>query len=123
MTADQLIEQGLDDDLTTLVDANLALSVSSKTDALVEVRTHTIKLTYDADMTELTTTAADYLSGGVGEWYMLQFHFHHPSEHTVDGVAYDLEIHFVNLNAEGTQGLVLGVFFDSSSDVADPLLD
>ncbi len=40
---------------------------------------------------------------------LLQFHFHHPSEHTVDGVHYPLEAHFVH---RGPTGLaVLGVMF------------
>lgn len=43
-----------------------------------------------------------------GEVYRLvQFHFHHPSEHTVAGVAYPLEIHFVHQGASGLA--VLGV--------------
>ncbi|MGE5503013.1 MAG: carbonic anhydrase [Actinomycetota bacterium] len=44
------------------------------------------------------------------DYELLQFHFHHPSEHTIDGVAYALEVHFVHKAAEG--GLaVLGVMF------------
>jgi carbonic anhydrase len=40
---------------------------------------------------------------------LLQFHFHHPSEHLLAGKAFDLECHFVHRNANG--GLaVLGVF-------------
>jgi carbonic anhydrase len=40
---------------------------------------------------------------------LLQFHFHHPSEHLLAGKALDLECHFVHRNATG--GLaVLGVF-------------
>ncbi len=39
---------------------------------------------------------------------LLQFHFHHPSEHTVDGAFFDMECHFVHKAADG--GLaVLGV--------------
>lgn len=40
---------------------------------------------------------------------LLQFHFHHPSEHLLSGKAFDLELHFVHKSAEG-QLAVLGVF-------------
>ncbi|MGH6718639.1 MAG: carbonic anhydrase, partial [Alphaproteobacteria bacterium] len=40
---------------------------------------------------------------------LLQFHFHHPSEHLLAGRSFDLECHFVHKSAAG--GLaVLGVF-------------
>lgn len=45
-----------------------------------------------------------------GQTYTLaQYHLHSPSEHTVDGASYPLEIHFVHENAAG-QLAVLGVF-------------
>lgn len=60
-----------------------------------------------------------------GRSYRLeQFHFHHPSEHTLDGVHYPLEIHFVHRSAagallvvgvlvgEGAEHAALGVLFD-----------
>src|SRR3546814_936778 len=40
---------------------------------------------------------------------LLQFHFHHPSEHLLSGKRFDMECHFVHRSAAG--GLaVLGVF-------------
>jgi carbonic anhydrase len=42
---------------------------------------------------------------------LLQFHFHHPSEHTLDGRRVDLEVHFVHRSAGGRLA-VLGVFFE-----------
>ncbi len=40
---------------------------------------------------------------------LLQFHFHHPSEHLLSGRNFDLELHFVHKSAQG-QLAVLGVF-------------
>lgn len=40
---------------------------------------------------------------------LLQFHFHHPSEHQVDGRPYSMETHFVHKSADGNLA-VLGVF-------------
>ena len=51
---------------------------------------------------------------------LLQFHFHHPSEHTVDGAAFDMECHFVHKAADG--GLaVLGVMI--AKGAANPALE
>jgi len=37
-------------------------------------------------------------------WYkLLQFHFHTPSEHSVDGFLYDAEIHFVHQRQTGAR--------------------
>jgi len=41
------------------------------------------------------------------KWTLKQFHFHHPSEHTIDGQRFPMEMHLVN---EGEHGaLALGV--------------
>lgn len=46
---------------------------------------------------------------GAEEYELLQFHFHAPSEHTIDGTPFPMEVHFVHRNAAGALG-VLGVF-------------
>ena len=69
---------------------------------------------------ELETTLDD---GTVKSWEPLQFHFHAPSEHSVDGKLYDAEVHVVHyvkgtngVDADGNStmelGSVVGVFFD-----------
>lgn len=40
---------------------------------------------------------------------LAQFHFHTPSEHTVDGIHYQSEIHLVHLNVEVRQAVVIGL--------------
>ena len=40
-----------------------------------------------------------------------QFHFHTPSEHTVDGKYYEAEMHLVTQATDGTYSVV-GLFFD-----------
>lgn len=39
-------------------------------------------------------------------YQLLQFHFHTPSEHYVDGAPYPMEVHFVHKAADGTLGVV-----------------
>lgn len=46
---------------------------------------------------------------------LVQFHFHHPSEHLIDGAALPMEIHFVHFNERMDLALVLGVFIAEGS--------
>ena len=53
-----------------------------------------------------------------GEKYdLLQFHFHSPSENTVDGQPYAMEMHLVHKNDQG-QLAVVGVFLKAGADNA-----
>ncbi|MDT4288472.1 carbonic anhydrase family protein [Methylomonas sp. MO1] len=53
-------------------------------------------------------TSKGKLNFGNNEYDLLQFHFHAPSEHLLNGMTYPLEIHFVNGTADGRMA-VLGV--------------
>jgi carbonic anhydrase len=60
-----------------------------------------------------------------GEQYeLLQYHFHHPSEHLLAGKGFDLECHFVHRAASGNLA-VLGVFVAPGADNATlkPIFD
>ena len=68
----------------------------------------------------------NFADGSKSYFQPLQFHFHSPSEHTVDGKHYDLEVHFVHTvrgsdNVAGSvpqaemAGAVIGVFFDTAA--------
>jgi len=60
---------------------------------------------------ELEVTFSD---GDAAAFVPLQLHFHSPSEHTVDGKHYDLEMHIVHKYKDsGNLGAVVGVFFDT----------
>lgn len=48
---------------------------------------------------------------------LLQFHFHHPSEHLLSGRSFELELHFVHKSAEG-QLAVLGIFIRPGAENA-----
>ncbi len=49
------------------------------------------------------------------QFSLLQFHFHLPSEHTVEGESYPMEVHFVHQAEEGDLA-VIGVFMDAVGD-------
>lgn len=51
---------------------------------------------------------------------LLQFHFHTPSEHYVDGAPYPMEVHFVHKTKDGTLGVV-GVMLELGSK--NPAID
>ena len=46
----------------------------------------------------------------------MQFHFHSPSEHTINGKDFDAEVHFVHRNEDNPDELlVIGVLLDTDS--------
>ncbi len=49
---------------------------------------------------------------------LLQFHFHAPSENTVSGKPFDMELHFVNKSEDGNLAVV-GVFLAGGSENAE----
>jgi carbonic anhydrase len=37
---------------------------------------------------------------------LVQFHFHHPSEHTINGASFPMEVHFVHANTAGNLAVI-----------------
>ncbi|CAN1211579.1 carbonic anhydrase [Tumidithrix helvetica PCC 7403] len=54
------------------------------------------------------------------EYELLQFHFHTPSEHTIDGKASAMELHLVHRNTAGKLAVV-GIMLDEGSE--NPLIN
>lgn len=67
--------------------------------------------TVEADVSD----AADTVTFEGVSYRLAQFHFHTPSEHTLDGKSYPMEIHFVNKDASG-HIVVVGVFVQAGSE-------
>lgn len=84
--------------------ANLQKIEFSYKDSPLEVvnNGHTIQANYQAGST-ITVNGKTF--------ELAQFHFHAPSEHTVEGKAYPMEAHFVHKNAQGELAVV-GVFLE-----------
>ena len=59
---------------------------------------------------QINMPAGSKLNRGDKTYELLQFHFHAPSEHLVEGRSFPMEVHFVHKAESGTLG-VLGVFF------------
>jgi carbonic anhydrase len=77
----------------------LKLSLTKRPDTIVN-NGHTIQLNF---------SEGDRLNVGDRKYKLTQFHFHHPSEHLVDGKGFAMEAHFVHA-AEGGELAVVGVF-------------
>jgi carbonic anhydrase len=67
--------------------------------------------TVQADVDKGSTVEMD---GAV--WTLLQLHFHAPSEHSLDGLHYPMEMHLVHAGPDGKPGLVVGVFLVQGGD-------
>lgn len=58
--------------------------------------------------------------GDIKAYKLVQFHMHAPSEHTYDGVHYDLEFHFVHQDYEDGTLSVVSVPFDVKKGGSSP---
>ncbi len=67
---------------------------------------HTVQVDYDK---------GSYIKVGGEKYRLLQFHFHTPSEHTVDGKSFGMEMHLVHKSNKG--GLaVVGVLLEKGAE-------
>jgi carbonic anhydrase len=82
----------------------------------VENTGHVVEVVYGAG-------SSIHLGRSVTDVYQLvQFHFHAPSEHTIDGKQYDAELHLVHKNVLG-QLAVVGVLLSKSSSAPSGIFD
>ncbi len=72
---------------------------------------HTEQMTYDPGSTLGRLGSKD-------SWKLAQFHFHAPSEHTVDGASFPMEVHLVHVDAAGKPAVVVGVFIKAGRENA-----
>jgi carbonic anhydrase len=56
------------------------------------------------------------------QYFLSQFHFHAPSEHMIDGIQFDAELHLVHTNRIG-ELLVVGVLLTKSKDAPAGVFD
>ena len=101
----------------TPIDIVSAQAVSTKVPALsfrynstpldVENNGHVVEVPYHSG------SSVAIGSGALDSYQLAQFHFHAPSEHTVDGVRYDAELHLVHANVLG-ENVVVGVLLKAS---------
>src|SRR5439155_9181594 len=64
---------------------------------------------------QINMPAGSKLRRGYRSYDLLQLHFHHPSEHLIEGQRSAMEAHFVHLSADRTTFGVLGIFLVSGA--------
>jgi len=69
---------------------------------------HTVQINY---------ASGSWLNIGDSAYQLVQFHFHTPSEHTIAGKSYPLEIHLVHKSLAGNLA-VIGVMFEEGQENA-----
>lgn len=83
----------------------------------------TATLTDNGHTLQVDVTPGSYILVGERQFDLVQFHFHGPSEHTVGGRSFPLEIHFVHKDKQGKLAVV-GVMVEpggASSTIASVL--
>jgi len=74
-----------------------------------------LKVTNNGHAIQVNLDNGGILKYEAKEYKLLQFHFHAPSEHTLNGKAYSMEVHLVHKNSEG-EILVVGVFMEKGKE-------
>ena len=75
--------------------------------------------TWEVLLNECTELSIMYLGS---KYDLQQFHFHAPSEHTINGKYFDAEAHFVHFSEETQEYTVLGVLIDAEEEADNPFL-
>jgi carbonic anhydrase len=73
-----------------------------------------LKIVNNGHTIQVNVAPGNFMIAGGKRFELRQFHFHTPSEHTVDGKTYPMEVHLVHKDADGKLG-VLGVFLQTGT--------
>jgi carbonic anhydrase len=73
------------------------------------------KIVHNGHTLQVNAEGAGHLMLEGVRYELLQFHFHHQSEHTLNGKAWPLEVHFVHKAADGRLAVV-GVMFEAGAE-------
>ena len=83
----------------------------------VEQRAHVMDLIDNGHTVQITNDAPLSIELGGTPYELAQFHFHAPSEHTIDGEHAPLEVHFVHKSAAGELAVV-GILVEQGEHAA-----
>jgi carbonic anhydrase len=81
-----------------------------------------LRLERDQHTVDVKASGNNTLTVDGTSYNLIQFHFHHPSEHRYENRAYDMELHMVHTTPSG-QTAVLGIFISADRDTDNPILE
>jgi carbonic anhydrase len=85
------------------------------TDITFDYKPTTLNILHNGHTVQVNYDEGSYIEiDGMGRYELKQFHFHAPSEHTLDGKHFTKELHFVHQNADGELAVV-GVWVEEGS--------
>jgi carbonic anhydrase len=101
-------------DVTDNTDVTITASMNDITSGTIHHDANNLKVTY-------TNGTLAYKSDiETSTWNVAQFHFHAPSEHTINNVSYAMEMHTVfTLSTNSSIYLVVGILFESDTNAED----
>jgi carbonic anhydrase len=76
----------------------------------------TLHLLNNGHTVETICPGAATLHFGEQEYDLRQFHFHAPSEHTIEGKHAELELHFVHADGEGHLAVIAILFYEGEAE-------
>ena len=105
------IETGM---VTDNTDVSITASLNDIVSGTIHQSSNELKVTY----TDGTLTYKSDLENST--WNVAQFHFHAPSEHTINNVSYAMEMHTVyTLSTNTSIYLVVGIIYESDTNAAN----
>lgn len=73
---------------------------------------HVIDIVDNGHTIQVTVDEGSTLTTGKDTYQLKQFHFHTPSEHTIDGRHFPMEVHFVHQSASGQFAVVSALYVE-----------
>ncbi len=95
---------------------NLSAAIPASSGIIeVDYKPTTLRVVNNGHTIQCNTDPGSSMTLDGDNFRLLQFHFHHPSEHAMDGRRFDMEAHFVHINDAGMLA-VLGVFIEPGGE-------
>ncbi len=93
-----------------------ALHAKNLNDLEFNYHLSTLKIVNNGHTIQINPDPDNHLKIAGQNYDLLQFHFHHPSEHVIYGKHYPMEAHLVHRNPETRELAVLGVFLEEGEE-------